>query len=80
MAKNSQGKTNVSKKIVIILLLGVILGISCIFSAQIDKLLGIGYKGSNKADATAVYASDLIVSYLDVGSQGPCRYRWMQRW
>ena len=47
MAKNSQGKTGFARKIVIVLLLAVVLGVSCIFSTQIDKLLGIGYKGSN---------------------------------
>lgn len=73
MAKNSQGKTGFARKIVIVLLLAVVLGVSCIFSAQIDKLLGIGYKGSNKGDEASVFASDLIVNYLDVG-QGDSTY------
>ena len=73
MAKNSQGKTSLGKKLVIILVLAVILGVSCIFSAQIDKLLGIGYKGSSKADSSAVFASDLIINYIDVG-QGDSTY------
>lgn len=73
MAKNSQGKTNFGKKIIIILVLAVILGVSCIFSAQIDKLIGIGYKGSAKGEAEKVFASDLIINYIDVG-QGDSTY------
>lgn len=73
MAKNSQGKAGFGKKIIIILLLGIVLGVSCIFSAQIDKAFGIGNKGSNKGNAEVVFASDLIVNYIDVG-QGDSTY------
>ncbi len=73
MAKNTQGKTGFGKKLIIISILAAILGLSCIFTTQIDKLLGIGYKGTNKAEAEVVYASDLVVNYLDVG-QGDSTY------
>ena len=43
MAKNSQGKSSIAKKLIAIVVLAIILGVSCIFSPQIDKHAVIQY-------------------------------------
>lgn len=59
-------------KFVLILVLGIILGVSCLFSPQIEKALGIGNKASSLATKKDV-VDDLKIHYLDVG-QGDCTF------
>ena len=65
-------KKTVNKKVVMgkflsILIIGIILGVSCLFSTKIETLLGIGKKDSGFATATEIQNSDLVINYLDVG-------------
>lgn len=67
MAKKEFNKKVFMGKFLAILILGIVLGISYLFSAQIESFLGIGKKASGFATATELQDSDLTVHYLDVG-------------
>lgn len=59
-------------KFILIVVLGVIMGISCLFSSQIETALGIGKKSSSMS-AKEEIVDGLKVHYLDVG-QGDCTF------
>lgn len=67
MAKKEFNKRVFMGKFLAILILGIVLGISYLFSAQIESFLGIGKKESGFATATEIQESELTVHYLDVG-------------
>lgn len=54
-------------KLVLILVVGIILGVSCIFSKQLENLLGIGDKEGNFVSSELIQDSKLSVHYIDVG-------------
>ena len=62
-------------KLILIVLIGLILGSSCFFSAKIESALGIGsgVKSTYYADKSKVVVDDLTIHYLDVG-QGDCTF------
>ncbi len=66
MAKQSNKKV-IATKLLIILVLGIVLGISCFFSKPIENFLGIGAKPSNYIGDKEVSADDLSIHYIDVG-------------
>lgn len=59
-------------KFVLILVLGIVLGVSCLFSTKIETALGIGGKSSSLSTKQDV-VDDLKIHYLDVG-QGDCTF------
>ena len=68
MSKREEFNNKVSKvKIALILIIGVILGVSCVFTKQIDKLLGIGDKDAGFVSGEIIENSKLSVHYIDVG-------------
>lgn len=67
MGKREEFKSKVSKvKIALILIVGVILGVSCIFSKQIESFLGIGDKSGSYVASEMIANSDLSIHYIDV--------------
>jgi len=67
MAKKEFNKKVITIKAVLIILLGVILGISCFFSPQIDKLLNLGDKEVSYVSSEVIAESDMTIHYIDVG-------------
>ena len=67
MAKKEFNKKVFAGKLVIIVLLGLVLGISCFFSSSIEKFLGIGDKEEAFVNSEVIAESDLSVHYIDVG-------------
>ena len=59
-------------KFILIILLGVICGVSCLFSSKIETALGIGDKSASFS-AKEEIVDGLKVHYLDVG-QGDCTF------
>lgn len=59
-------KKVVATKICLIVIIGLILGISCFFSQPIEKFLGIGANSSYVGDAQ-ISQTDLSIHYIDVG-------------
>lgn len=73
MAKKQQFNKKVFlTKFLLIVLLGAILGVSLLFTAQIEGLLGIGSKSSSISTKEEI-VGDLKVHYLNVG-QGDCTF------
>ena len=54
-------------KLVLILLVGIVLGVSCLFSKQIENLIGIGENEGNFVSKEVIENSKLSVHYIDVG-------------
>jgi len=54
-------------KFSIIILIGIILGVSCLFSKTIETALGIGEKQKSYVDSEVIKDSKLTVHYVDVG-------------
>lgn len=71
MAKKEISKKVVAIKLILIVVLGLILGISCLFSKQIEDALKIGDKTGNYVSSDVIESSDLVVHYINVG-QGDC--------
>lgn len=71
MSKREFNKKVVVGKFVLILLLGIALGVSCLFSKPIEKFLGIGDKEGNFVSDGVIKQDDLTIHYIDVG-QGDC--------
>lgn len=68
MSKREEfNKKVITIKLVLILVVGIILGVSCIFSKQIENLLGIGDKESGFVSSEILQDSKLSVHYIDVG-------------
>lgn len=67
MAKKEFNKKVFAGKLVVIILLGLVLGISCFFSSSIEKFLGIGDKEEAFVNSEVIAESDLSVHYIDVG-------------
>lgn len=59
-------------KFILIVVLGIIMGVSCLFSSQIETALGIGNKSASMS-AKEEIVDGLKVHYLDVG-QGDCTF------
>lgn len=70
--KNQFNKKVFLGKFILIILLGVICGVSCLFSSQIETALGIGDKSASFS-AKEDIVDGLKVHYLDVG-QGDCTF------
>lgn len=70
--KNQFNKKVFLGKFILIILLGVICGVSCLFSSQIERALGIGDKSASFS-AKEDIVDGLKVHYLDVG-QGDCTF------
>jgi len=73
LAKKEFNKKVFAGKFVLILVIGIILGISCLFSSSIESFLGIGYKATGYVESEVIAESDLIIHYIDVG-QGDATY------
>lgn len=75
MKKKIPSKKVIALKLILIVLIGVILGASCFFSAKIETALGIGYKESKTyySDTAEMIDDDLTIHYIDVG-QGDCTF------
>ena len=54
-------------KFALIILIGIILGVSCLFSKTIETALGIGLKQDSYVDSQVIKDSDLTVHYVNVG-------------
>jgi len=54
-------------KFALIILVGIILGVSCLFSRTIETALGIGEKPDSFVDSSVIKESKLMVHYIDVG-------------
>lgn len=54
-------------KLMIILCLGLVLGVSCFFSKPIEKALGIGKKETSFVEGATIDDSQLTINYIDVG-------------
>lgn len=67
MAKKEFNKKVVTVKAILIVLLGIILGVSCFFSSKIEKLLNIGDKEGGFVSSEIIAESDLTIHYIDVG-------------
>lgn len=64
-------KKVIAWKFTIILIVGIILGVSCFFSPKIDKLIGIGDKQSGFVSSEIIQNSKLSIHYINVG-QADC--------
>ena len=75
MRKKTASKKVIAFKLILIVLLGAILGVSCFFSAKIENVLGIGKKEETSyySDKALIKADDMTIHYLDVG-QGDCTF------
>ena len=75
MKKRTISKKVVAIKLLLIVLIGTLLGVSCFFSPAIENALGIGVapQGSSYADITKIKQDDLVIHYLSVG-QGDCTF------
>ena len=75
MKKRTISKKVVAIKLLLIVLIGTLLGVSCFFSSAIENALGIGVapQGSSYADITKIKQDDLVIHYLSVG-QGDCTF------
>jgi len=60
-------------KFILILTLGIALGVSCLFSSQIEAFLHIGKKSSSFSAKEVLKEEDLQIHYLDVG-QADCTF------
>lgn len=67
MARKEFNKKVFAGKLVVIIFLGILLGISCLFSSSIEKALGIGYKDSGYSSIEEIKDSNLTLHYMDVG-------------
>lgn len=67
MSKQMTKKKVVIIKFVLILLLGLLTGISCIFARPIEHALGLSSEESGYVGEGVVFDDDLIIHYLDVG-------------
>jgi len=67
MSKKEFNKKVVIGKFVIILLVGIVLGISCLFSSNIEKALGIGKKEDSFVELEVIEDSKLTLHYINVG-------------
>ena len=67
MAKKLPTKKVILIKLISILILGIVLGISLLFSEKIESLLGIGAKDSGFVSKETVFDDGLTIHYLDVG-------------
>lgn len=66
MAKPSQKKV-IAVKLLLIVILGLVLGISCFFSGPIERALGIGPKRSGFVESAQISQDALRIHYIDVG-------------
>ena len=73
MKKKTFNKKVFITKLILILAVGVILGISCIFSPAIEKFLGIGSKSSSYVSSEQISNNDMKIHFLDVG-QADCTF------
>lgn len=67
MARVSSKSSNVKIKIICIVAIWAILAVSCIWSAQIESLLGIGKVPAEIGSYESVSAKEFQVHYIDVG-------------
>lgn len=71
--KKNFNKRVIIGKLILIVIIGALLGVSCIFSSQIENLLHIGNNITNYASYKVISQDDLMVHYLDVG-QADCTF------
>lgn len=71
--KKNFNKRVVIGKLILIVIIGALLGVSCIFSSQIESLLHIGGNSTNYASYKSISQDDLKIHYLDVG-QSDCTF------
>ncbi len=67
MVKPRINKKVLIGKLILILVIGIVLGVSCIFSSNIEKALGLGNKSAGYVNGDVVFEDDLAVHYIDVG-------------
>ena len=65
--KKEFSKKVVAGKFALIIFVGIILGVSCLFSKNIEKALNIGAKQNSFVNSEVIQNSDLTVHYIDVG-------------
>ena len=75
MRKRILNKKVIAFKLILIIVIGAILGVSCLFSAKIENALGIGCKETTTyhIENKEEIVDDLTIHYLDVG-QGDCTF------
>ncbi len=64
---NERKKKIIITKAIIIVVLGLVLGISCFFSKPIERALGIGKKETSYVEGAKIDENDLSVNFIDVG-------------